>query len=118
MASSTSNTQFGGIHVTGGGKRSTPRTVAKWVSLVVFVAVAIVDSPLGNMSATSLLLLAFVSYWDCQRHVHSPVTASSAEIQNVLCVFANRGTEERVVSVGIHDHGEQMARKHQQKILR
>lgn len=30
--SSTSNTQLGGIQETGGGKRSTPRTVAKSVS--------------------------------------------------------------------------------------
>jgi hypothetical protein len=34
---STSRMQFGGIHVIGGGKRSTPRTVAGFVRILVKV---------------------------------------------------------------------------------
>lgn len=52
---STSRMQFGGIHVTGGGKRSTPRTVAGFVRLGV-LGWRGSSLPLGNMSATSLAL--------------------------------------------------------------
>ena len=57
---STSKMQFGGIHVTGGGKRSTPRTVAGFlVNILIFCIlwvkwIGILDLPVGNMSATSL----------------------------------------------------------------
>jgi len=51
---STSRMQFGGIQVTGGGKRSTPRTVAGLVNWL-FGDWDGVCLPFGNMSATSLV---------------------------------------------------------------
>lgn len=55
---STSRMQFGGTHETGGGKRSTPRTVAVDILVRCFPGdigdQTCRDTPFGNMSATSL----------------------------------------------------------------
>lgn len=90
---STSRMQLGGIQVTGGGKRSTPRTLAASVNTDLGVGFGRDGSPDGNMSATSLevgqLWVDGVGVWS----IHGPVPLTRSKVEDVSWVIPNGRVE-------------------------
>lgn len=74
--------QFGGSQFTGGGKRSTPLTVA-WLVSSMFGICRYMHLPFGNMSDTSLY---FVSWCWLRKSllVHGPGASACADVQDLL----------------------------------
>lgn len=103
-ALSTSSTQFGGIQVTGGGKRSTPRTVAVAYQLSRNRKLRSLNCnlPPGNMSATSLATRSAEQIYTVERWcrlLHSPGAFPSTQVKDLLWVLSNGSSEKRIIPI-------------------